>query len=541
MSHLPATNLTDAFNACDPASPLDAGDPRYVDLPPGRGDEGSAATSPLPEDELTALVRLLRRSQGFSLAFVRSNAPVDTRRIVDDLIAAVSADELCVRELRLVEPLVDLYGKLNELRPALAATEVTVVTGFEHSIPSGVDVPPALERLNMAREYFRRLPGPVVLLLPEYALVKLARKAPDFWAWRSGIFEARSAQVPPLAPSSEMPGDGGLLNLSLEGKLRHLEMLMEMLAEHERRGAGSEADKSDLSRRIAVLLQQLGEPDEAYVYAQKARDLSLAESRERALALNELAAILEAQGELDEALRIRQEEELPVFEKLGDVREQAVTRGHVADIFAARGELDEALRIRWEVLTVYEQLNDVRERAVTMGQIADVHQVRGELDEAIRIRHEKVLPVYEELKDFRGRAVTMGRIADVLEARGELDEVLRIRQEEELLVYEKLGDVRGQAMALAKIADVLKARGDYDEALRIYREESLPIFERLGRRHDLVHCRGKIAELHLERDHAGDRRQASELLHAALRDAECLRIPEADWIRRILRDHRLNK
>lgn len=38
----PATDLSGAFNACDPASPLDAGDPRYVDLAAGRGDEGSA-------------------------------------------------------------------------------------------------------------------------------------------------------------------------------------------------------------------------------------------------------------------------------------------------------------------------------------------------------------------------------------------------------------------------------------------------------------------------------------------------------------------
>ncbi len=42
MLSLPATDLTDAFNACDPARPLDAGDPRWVDLAAGRGDEGSA-------------------------------------------------------------------------------------------------------------------------------------------------------------------------------------------------------------------------------------------------------------------------------------------------------------------------------------------------------------------------------------------------------------------------------------------------------------------------------------------------------------------
>ncbi|MCU0867381.1 MAG: CHAT domain-containing protein, partial [Planctomycetes bacterium] len=68
--------------------------------------------------------------------------------------------------------------------------------------------------------------------------------------------------------------------------------------------------------------------------------------REAAVAAGQLADVLYARGELDEALRIRREEELPVYEKLGDVRERAVTLGKIADVLDARGELDEALRIR---------------------------------------------------------------------------------------------------------------------------------------------------------------------------------------------------
>ena len=40
----------------------------------------------------------------------------------------------------------------------------------------------------------------------------------------------------------------------------------------------------------------------------------------------------QARGQLDEALRIRQEEQLPVYERLGDVRSKAVTQGKIADI-----------------------------------------------------------------------------------------------------------------------------------------------------------------------------------------------------------------
>jgi len=70
-----------------------------------------------------------------------------------------------------------------------------------------------------------------------------------------------------------------------------------------------------------------------------------------------------------------------------------------------------------EELLVYERLGDVHGRAVTMGSIADILYRRGELDEALRILRHEVEPGFERLGDVRSRAVTMGKIADILEAR----------------------------------------------------------------------------------------------------------------------------
>jgi tetratricopeptide (TPR) repeat protein len=120
-----------------------------------------------------------------------------------------------------------------------------------------------------------------------------------------------------------------------------------------------------------------------------------------------------------------------VYEQLGDMRSRALAMGRIADILQTRGDLEEALRIRREEqLPVYERLGDVRSRAVTMGKIADVLQARGDLEEALRIRREEQLPVYERLGDVWERSVTLGKIADVLHARGHLEEALRIRRKE---------------------------------------------------------------------------------------------------------------
>jgi hypothetical protein len=71
-----------------------------------------------------------------------------------------------------------------------------------------------------------------------------------------------------------------------------------------------------------------------------------------------------------------------VYERLGDVRSKAITMGKIADIRQARGELDEAIRIRMqEVLPVFERLGDVREVIVARVNTALVLAQRGRAED----------------------------------------------------------------------------------------------------------------------------------------------------------------
>jgi tetratricopeptide (TPR) repeat protein len=247
---------------------------------------------------------------------------------------------------------------------------------------------------------------------------------------------------------------------------------------------------------LGNVAQRMGEPNRAFDAAREKGELDLAAGRERgaALAASLRADIWQARGQLDEALRIRKEDQLPVFEKLGDIRSRAVTLGKIADIFKARGQLDEALRIRTDdQLPVFEKLGDIRERAVTLGKIADIFEARGQLDEAIRIRTDDQLPVFEKLGDIRERAVTMGKIADILQACGQLD-----------------------------------------EAIRIYRADVLPVEEGLGDRRLLLVHRTYLASYLAARGEPADRNEAEGLLRLALAAAVDMALPEAAQIRGIL-------
>ena len=152
----------------------------------------------------------------------------------------------------------------------------------------------------------------------------------------------------------------------------------------------------------------------------------------------------------------------------------------IADIAYHRDDYDEALRIRREIeLPVYERLGDTRSTAITWGQIADIAYERGDYDEALRIYRTEALPRLERLGDAQMTAIAWGKIADVLFQRGSYDEAAEL-QGKQLEVSKQLGNLDGIAAASWALAQIDLAREDYKSALPRMME-SFQIFGRLQR------------------------------------------------------------
>lgn len=319
-----------------------------------------------------------------------------------------------------------------------------------------------------------------------------ARLALDWWAWRSGVYafaaapEAMPVPDPHFAPAFSAQ--------SQAERARRIAQLRAWLDD-------SPAPEllPPLLDELASLLQSLGQLDEA-LRIRSEKELPVYEEsgdvRGIAVTQGKIADILRVRGQFDEALRIRSEEELPVYEALGDVRGIAITQSKIADILQSRGQFDEALRIyAGKALPTLAELGDVHSVIVTQEKIADILKVRGQFDEALRFYTEETLPAFEKLGDVRSAAGTQGKIADILQARGQFDEALRIRREKELPVYEELGDQRGAAIAQNKIADIMLSRGQLDESLHIYTEKTLPALAELGDMHSVAGTQGRIADI----------------------------------------------
>ena len=125
------------------------------------------------------------------------------------------------------------------------------------------------------------------------------------------------------------------------------------------------------------------------------------------------ANLTQSAGDLDLSLALA-ERKVKVDVKRGEdgERGRALAWSKIADIRMARGDLDEALRIRLEEqLPVYERLSDVRERAVTLAKITQIHAARENYAAATQLLESEVIPLLSEIGDEQGLAVYRAQLA----------------------------------------------------------------------------------------------------------------------------------
>ncbi len=502
---------------------------------------------PITTDDAGDALRLLRhslqRSRGFTLLVCTCDLPAARDRFIANLGTAMPDVELITIDA--TDPgqdlLENLAAKVTEAHPQAFMVVVT-----DALLADPASARSFLDTLNLRRaEWPRRVHHPVAFWLPRRHLGAVTRGAPDFFDWRSDTIDFPEVPDTALRALGVKEWNFGVdPHFSSEERDERLRELKSRIA-----AVATATDEAIVRQRLAwwdevAELEKLrGNLDEALrIHEQEELPgyQRLDDAHDIALTLGRIADIFQIRGQLDEALRIREQEELPVYWRLSDIHSIAVTQGQIADILQARGELAEALRIReQEELPIFQRLGDTREIAITQGRIADILKARGQFDEALRIRKQEQLPAFHRLGDIRMIAITQGRIADIFQARGQLDEALRIHEREELPVFQRLGDVREIAVTQGKIANILRARGQVDEALRIREQKELPILQRIGDVRSLLVARVNLALTLLQRAAPGDVVRARELLTLGLTDARRLGLPDVGLIEAILQQHNL--
>ncbi len=298
--------------------------------------------------------------------------------------------------------------------------------------------------VNIQREAFTDAPHAVVLWLREEQLVRLMRRAPDFWAWRSGVFDFR----------------GELTIGSVIQRERSFTSTHERAQLEEQVALYQEILKSQLQR---------DEPDLAYIVRTRTR---------LAAALNNLGLFREMVSEAQEALSTAQ--------MLGNEKLMADSFSGLAVAYHMLDNYDEAEIFYRKAITLSESfygrhvgyVNNLTNLAELLTTTERYDEAEALLKEAVELA-EKVLG-----KEHPSYSNSLGSFANLLATTGRYSEAESLYRKVIDLRIETFGKKHPKyATSIYNLARLLKKLGRYDEAEPLYRE-AIEITEKaLGREH----------------------------------------------------------
>jgi tetratricopeptide (TPR) repeat protein len=458
----------------------------------------------------------------FTLGFVSVNFGRDRVALIKalqsdprDVDLQIVALDFADRELRYFKDA--LVEKLATIVIAPNKKLVLIITGLEFAIGLLGEYPLVLQDLNYVRDAFvHTVPYPILFLLPDGALTRLAKFAPDLWAWRKSVFSFESSErVVEAAYGETLTSgrlDGSLSETERNDRIDLLERLLTdatqqhseeqqarlctELGKHYRDlGRVSEARvqleqalqvigantrtsvRAKALREMSTLCRNQGDITSALTYAQESADISheVTDYQTEAHALSEIATVRENQGNIDESLQLR-ERILQLCEQGDYPYGKSATLGNIAHTIAQQGEVDRALELWNQDLEISEKIGDVQGKAITLSNMARVLAQQGDIDRAISLWNQS-LEILEKIGDVQRKAATLNNMAGVIAKQGDIDRAMSLWNQS-LEISEKIGDVQGKAITLANMTDTLTTRGDFDTAIA-HLEESLAILQRI--------------------------------------------------------------
>ncbi|WP_286827434.1 CHAT domain-containing tetratricopeptide repeat protein [Microcystis sp. LSC13-02] len=149
------------------------------------------------QQRLAELLTFIDFAEGLTIGFIEVNRNEEANWIVESLMnnsqcqniqfIVLNIDDSQVRFL-----LDEILNYLSKNPPLEDKKQVLIIKGLENSI-GFKDYPPILQNLNFVRDAFTYdVPYPILFCLPKDTITRFARFAPDFWAWKSGIFKFES-------------------------------------------------------------------------------------------------------------------------------------------------------------------------------------------------------------------------------------------------------------------------------------------------------------------------------------------------------------
>ncbi len=369
---------------------------------------------PEPEEVYPDLVRALTRKSGFGLFFVQS-IPQEADRLITKLQRDIPHKKIEI--LRLLEAVDNLYPRVAEFLKT-RQVDILLIAGLEYSLykyeqrtfgeitenkfSNLTSVPHVLNHLNQQRERYRdEFNICFVFLLRSFSINYLIHRAPDFFDWRSGVFELPATPEVVESESSRLLLEGNYeeyLKLSAEQKIEKVLEIQDLLTEQHQ----TEERKTSLLFELGNLLSSAKEYEAAIASYDKAvefkPDLHQAWNN-RGNALGKLGRYEAAIASYDKAVEIK-----PDYHQAWYNRGSAL--GNLGRYEDAIASYDKAVEIKPDYHQAWYN------RGSALGNLGRYEDAIASYDKAIEFK-----PDYHEAWDNRGYALSkLGKLEEAIKS-----------------------------------------------------------------------------------------------------------------------------
>ena len=342
-------------------------------------------------------------SDKFTIGFVEVNFNEEADWLIEGFKNHPISQENQFEVLNFDENLRFLRDEIIKILPTIKREAnkelVLIVRGLEKSIGKFGEYPPVLQDLNFVRDAYKTsVPHPMLFVLPDYAITRLAKFAPDFWAWKSGVFLFKTTQFTrDDAVARTLDSERSFSTLQTPEKQERIELLESLLREYNPSHSGSERNPSACSNilhQLGVAYLSQGKPVKAREYLEKALELT-AESNcflLRAEVYNELGESYKQEGQFSAAMS-DYEESLEISRILGNRRGEANALYYLGTVYKDLQDWQQATVFYQECLEIEQEIGDIYSQASTYQQLGWVAQQMCNLTEAERY-YQQALQIF---------------------------------------------------------------------------------------------------------------------------------------------------
>ena len=195
-----------------------------------------------------------------------------------------------------------------------------------------------------------------------------------------------------------------------------------------------------------------------------------------ATSLSNLGNVARSQGDYEQASDLHQQE-LAIFQQLGDQSGIAGSLNNLGNIVTNQGEYERATDLYQESLTIYKQLGDQLSITISLNNLGIIARYQGDYERAADL-HQQSLDIKQQLGDQHGSAISLNNLGNIAIDQGDYERATDLHQQS-LAIRQQLGDQQGIAGSITNIGLIAHQQGDYEQARDLH-QQSLTIFKQLG-------------------------------------------------------------